>query len=302
MSAVFDNHAFMNVKQVAEYLHLNEKKVYALVNEGEIPATKVTGKWMFPRELVDRWMLDSSHGGLLADRLVIGGSDDPLLYRVLLKQAHESGNHALISYTPTGTRQGLDLLQSQRVNATALHWGPDTESMTRHPALISQFPQHPSWMLIHLFKREQGLMLSHEALNSLENEHELIQHRYRWAIRQNGSGAQRHLMETLARWGTVIDELNVGSTALSEREAAAAISMQQADVAPGAHSVASEYGLAFIPLGSVSVDLVLSKTVWFRHLFQKILKELKSVDTLKLADELGGYDLSSCGEMIWGHC
>ncbi|PVV27107.1 MAG: hypothetical protein B6D79_04100, partial [gamma proteobacterium symbiont of Ctena orbiculata] len=34
----------MNVKQVAEYLHLNEKKIYALVNEERIPATKITGK------------------------------------------------------------------------------------------------------------------------------------------------------------------------------------------------------------------------------------------------------------------
>ena len=30
---------------------------------------------MFPRELIDRWMLDSAHGGLLTDRLVIAGSD-----------------------------------------------------------------------------------------------------------------------------------------------------------------------------------------------------------------------------------
>ncbi|MCB1874115.1 MAG: helix-turn-helix domain-containing protein, partial [Gammaproteobacteria bacterium] len=51
------SNAFMSVHQVAEYLHLNEKKIYALVSEGGIPATKVTGKWMFPRELVDRWVL-----------------------------------------------------------------------------------------------------------------------------------------------------------------------------------------------------------------------------------------------------
>ncbi|MGA7982583.1 MAG: helix-turn-helix domain-containing protein [Chromatiaceae bacterium] len=67
---------FLDVKQVADYLNLNEKKVYALVAEGRIPGTKVTGKWMFPRELIDRWVLESSHGGLLADRLVIAGSDD----------------------------------------------------------------------------------------------------------------------------------------------------------------------------------------------------------------------------------
>ncbi|MCZ6575092.1 MAG: helix-turn-helix domain-containing protein, partial [Gammaproteobacteria bacterium] len=47
---------FLSVKQVAEYLHLNEKKVYTLVGEGKIPATKVTGKWLFPRHLIDQWM------------------------------------------------------------------------------------------------------------------------------------------------------------------------------------------------------------------------------------------------------
>ncbi|MBT8088036.1 MAG: helix-turn-helix domain-containing protein, partial [Gammaproteobacteria bacterium] len=56
---------FMTVKQVAAYLQVNEKKVYGLVQEGKIPATKLTGKWLFPRDLVDQWLLESSHGGLL---------------------------------------------------------------------------------------------------------------------------------------------------------------------------------------------------------------------------------------------
>ena len=33
---------YMNVKQVADYLQLNEKKIYALVAENRIPATKIT--------------------------------------------------------------------------------------------------------------------------------------------------------------------------------------------------------------------------------------------------------------------
>ena len=69
----------MTVRQVAEYLQLNEKKIYALATEEKIPATKVTGKWMFPRELIDRWMLESAHGGVFTDQLVIAGSEDPLL-------------------------------------------------------------------------------------------------------------------------------------------------------------------------------------------------------------------------------
>ena len=42
---------FMNARQVAEYLDLNEKKVYSLANDGVLPATKVTGKWLFNAQL-----------------------------------------------------------------------------------------------------------------------------------------------------------------------------------------------------------------------------------------------------------
>ena len=45
---------FMSVKQVAGYLQINEKKVYALVGDGMIPASKITGKWLFPKDLVDQ--------------------------------------------------------------------------------------------------------------------------------------------------------------------------------------------------------------------------------------------------------
>ena len=71
---------FMNVKQVAEYLDLNEKKVYQLANEARIPATKATGKWLFPRSLLDRWLLGSCHEGVMNDRLLLAGSDDVLLH------------------------------------------------------------------------------------------------------------------------------------------------------------------------------------------------------------------------------
>ena len=43
----------MTVQQITEYLQLNEK-IYALATEEKIPATQVTGKWIFPRELIDR--------------------------------------------------------------------------------------------------------------------------------------------------------------------------------------------------------------------------------------------------------
>lgn len=301
MSAVMmpHNDAFMSVKQVAAYLQLNEKKIYALVNEGRMPATKVTGKWMFPRELIDRWMMDSAHGGLLTDRLVIAGSDDPLLYRVLTAFARDMNTLAQISYTPTGTRLGLDLLQANRVDVSALHWGPVKESRMRHPALLRQHSQHRNWVLIRAFAREQGLMVRPDLARGVDSAELLTGSEFRWVQRQAGAGSQRFFME-MRRAGGLGEALNTTVTALSEREAAAAIVLGHADVAPGARAAAAEAGLAFIPYGTEAFDLALPRNIWFRRLFQELLTRLQSGECRRIADMLGGYDFADSGEMIWG--
>ena len=290
----------MSVKQVSGYLQLNEKKVYALVNEGKIPATKVTGKWMFPRELIDRWMMDSAHGGLLTDRLVIAGSDDPLLYRAVTAFARDINAVAQVSYTPTGTRLGLELLQASRVDVSALHWGPSAESLTRHPALLRQHPQHRNWVLIRAFTREQGLIVRPRLARETTDPLRLIGPGLRWVQRQPGAGAQRFFMEMRRASAADVGDLNITATALSEREAAAAIVLDQADVAPGARAAATEAGLGFIPFGVEAFDLALPRSIWFRRLFQELLARLKSGECRQVADLLGGYDFSETGELIWG--
>ncbi len=257
MAAVFDeSRSFMSVKQVASYLQLNEKKVYALVGDGKIPATRVTGKWMFPRELVDRWMLNSAHGGLMSDRLI--------------------------------------------VTVCGVHWGPTEESRLRHPALLRQYDGHRHWVLIHAFRREQGLLLRPGLLESIDGPADLLDERFRWSLRQNGAGSQRYLQEVLARHGGRLESLNCASTTLSEREAASAIRMGQADVAPGARSAAMEFGLDFLPYGWEAFDLALPRDIWFRRLFQELMIRLRDKPIAELAEQLGGYDLSSAGELVWG--
>jgi excisionase family DNA binding protein len=301
MAATLDDKPpFLDVRQVSEYLNLNEKKVYALVAEGRIPGTKVTGKWMFPRELIDRWMLESAHGGLLTDRLVLAGSDDPLLQRVVLNLARDTGARGLVSYTATGTRLGLDLLQGHRADTCALHWGPSSESHLRHPALISQYPGHRRWVLIRAFRREQGLMLRPDVTGADADIGALLRRPLRWAMRQEGSGSARFLLETLSANGVRQQSLKVAVTALSEGEAAAAIALGQADIAPGVRSAATEHGLAFIGTGWESFDLALERGIYFRQLFQDLVARLKDDETAGLARLLGGYDLADAGRLVWG--
>ena len=290
---------FMNVKEAARYLQVNEKKIYALVNEGRIPATRLTGKWLFPRDLVDQWMLESSHGGLLADRMVIAGSDDPLLYRAIMLMAAEMRGQAMVSHAPTGTQLGLTLLAGRRADLCALHWGPDTESSQRHAALLRPYPQHKDWILVRLFRREQGLILAPGLWAARGRLEQLLAPEVRWAARQEGAGSQRFLQETLALHRIDPADRRITARAYSERDAAAAVAMGQADVAPGIRGAAAEFGLEFQPIGWEAFDLALSRGFFFRTLFRKLLDQLRSAECQRQAQLLGGYDLTELGTLVW---
>jgi len=43
----------MNLREVAEYLGLNERTVYNLVKKGEIPAIRIGKQWRIKKENID---------------------------------------------------------------------------------------------------------------------------------------------------------------------------------------------------------------------------------------------------------
>ena len=290
---------FMTVRQVATYLQVNEKKVYSLVQEGKIPATKLTGKWLFPRDLVDQWLLESSHGGLLTDRIIVAGSDDPLLFRAIAQVATSLQSRALISYTATGSQLGLALLASRRADVCGIHWGPAAESYQRHPALLRQFVQAGEWALVRLYRREQGLLIAPGLWSPGDGIEGLFQGDARWVERQEGAGSQRFLRELLSSHDLDPADRRITGRASTEREAASLISMGHADVGPGVRASAGEFGLDFLPIGWEAFDLALHRGIFFRSLFQHLLDYLRSSDCQRQATMLGGYDLSELGTLVW---
>jgi putative molybdopterin biosynthesis protein len=288
---------FMTVRQVARYLQVNEKKIYALVSSGEIPASKATGKWLFPRDLVDQWLLESSHGGLLADRMLLAGSDDPLVYRAITHVANEVQARALISYSATGTQLGLSLLSRRRADICGIHWGPAEESRQRHPALLRQHPSHHDWVLVRAFLREQGLILA-DGLSGTDIT-QLFSRDMRWVMRQEGAGSQRFLHEVITRHGLDPAARRSAGRAYTERDTAATIAMGYADVGIGVRAAATEFGLDFLPFGWEAFDFAMHRGMFFRTLFQKLLEYLRSTECLRLAQKFGGYDFSETGNLVW---
>ena len=291
---------FMNVKQVSGYLHLNEKKIYEMVNLGIIPATKVTGKWMFPKELIDKWMLDSTHSGLLRDRLIIASGDDPLLSRILNDFSAELGHRAIVTSTNAGTRAGLDLLNTRRVDACGVHWGPAQESRTRHPSLLQQYSNSNDWVLIRAFQREQGLLYNADGNGRAVEIPGVFDREFRWGVHGSGSGSTRFLLEALSRNGLIIDDLNLSSEVHTDREAAAAINLKQCDVALGTRACANESGLDFLSLGWENFDFAIPRKVWFRHLFRHLIEKIQSETYQKIGEALGGYRFVESGKLVWG--
>ena len=74
----------LTTKEVAKLLRTKERKVYELVSQNAIPVSRVTGKLLFPRALVEAWIrrhmeAEEDIEGLDPRAVVLVGSQDPLL-------------------------------------------------------------------------------------------------------------------------------------------------------------------------------------------------------------------------------
>lgn len=50
----------MTVKQLAEYLQMNEHTIYKLARSGKIPSIKIAGQWRFKKDIIDKWIDEKS--------------------------------------------------------------------------------------------------------------------------------------------------------------------------------------------------------------------------------------------------
>ena len=50
----------MTVKQVAEYLQMDEHTIYKLARSGLIPSLKIAGQWRFKKDVIDKWISEKS--------------------------------------------------------------------------------------------------------------------------------------------------------------------------------------------------------------------------------------------------
>lgn len=290
---------FLSVPELATLLHVNEKKIYQLAGRGEIPGTKITGKWIFPRSLIEDWLMENSHGGVMQDRLLIAGSDDRLIHHVCSNAAIDWQQHALVSYSPAGTRHGLRMLDSNRIDACFINWGAIEDNARRHLGLLRCYRRHASWVIVRCLQRSQGFVLSQALSETLAKEPDISpadlikRSELRWAMRQDDSGTERLLEDLCSVQGQRLANLKVSTECNSERSAVAAVNTGAADITCGVQSTAFEFGLRYLPIADVGLDLVMSRKTYFRTLVQDFLTRIQTLETDQLPTRLDGYKINA---------
>lgn len=291
----------MSTKEVAAYLRVKERKVYELVRDGLIPCAKVTGKYLFPKHLIDLWLAQSTEfpGGvptqmaLPAAPPVVAGSHDPLLEWALRE------SHCGLALMAGGSLDGLKCLGAAEAMLCGMHVLDAPSGTYNVPLLKSALPSLDVVVLEWAW-RDQGLVMATGNPLGIKGLGNLADKAVTMVVRQPESGSQILLQNLLEQAGVDYGKLRrLSKPALSESDLALAIAERKADVGLAIRAVARQYGLDFLPLARERYDLVMRRRDYFEPPLQSLLAFTRTERFRTRAEEMGGYDISGLGSVVY---
>jgi putative molybdopterin biosynthesis protein len=287
---------YMTTEEAAAYLRLKERKLYELASKGGVPCSKVTGKWLFPRAAIDRWISSglSRPEGFVSEEspAIIGGSHDPLLEWATRQS--RSG-YALLS---EGSEVGLDRLERNEVAITAIHLhGSGDDEAANIDGVAARAALHDA-VLIAFARREQGFLVAPGNPLGIGELVDVQRCRARIGLRPSGAGAQL-LLERIAQLsGVGLDALHCAKERFATGpDLALAIRNGEIDCGIATRSVAATHLLDLIPLVWERFDLALRRRTYFEPPTRELFAFLHGESVRQCAEALGGYDLSQIGEI-----
>jgi len=284
----------MTTREVADYLRIKERKVYDLIRREEIPCARVSGKWLFPRDLIDRWVLQNVSSGVVAAAPVppvIAGSHDPLLEWAV----RESGSS--LAFLSGGSLNGMQRVAAGEAALCGAHLR-DPETGDYNIPWVERLLASSDVVVIAWAERQQGLVVG--AGNPLGiREVSDLRKGARVVQRQEGAGSRVLLEQLCAEAGFEADSLTYAkAVARTEADLAAMIMDGRAD-AGLAVAAAGMFRLDFVPLHRERFDLIIRRREFFEPPVQALLNFTRTPAFELRAGELGGYDVSAVGEVVW---
>ncbi len=295
----------LNTREVAELLDINEKVVYSLINERGLPATKVTGKWLFPRHLVEQWLENATinypkitnplppYHGLL----IISGSNDILLDKTLSLFNKQHPDHMAV-FGNTGSMGGIKALRRNLCHMAVSHLLQEDEKEYNFGFAAEELTQMPA--VVNFCKREQGIIVGKGNPKNIAGITELLKQDITIVNRPLGTGTRLLLDNELKKAGIKGDQIKGYQNELTRHlDVGLEVLAGRADAGPGIRVVAELLDLEFIPFRWERFDLIVLKDRFFEQGIQLFLGLLHSQEFKDLVKNMDGYDLTHAGEMVF---
>ncbi len=297
----------MNTKEVAKYLGIHEKQVYGLIKSKRIPSTRVTGKWVFPRKLIDEWIESNARKGLEEARrksrktegaLLASGSNDPIL-DMLHTYIRKAYPEFYIFSANTGSTEGLRALN---LGYTDIAWSHlfDPKSGEYNIPFLSGYLLNMKPVVVNLFRRDLGLVVAPKNPFHIRGVEDLTQKGVRFINRQKGSGTRALLDHHLKRLRITPSKINgYEKEVYTHFEVGLSILSREADAGIATIAVSKLLGLPFIPIAHESFDMILDQLTFFEKGVQAFLEILNSQEFRKRVERLGNYDFKNSGKVLY---
>ena len=297
----------MNTKEVAKYLGIHEKQVYALIKSKKIPSTRVTGKWIFPKKLIEEWVESNAKVGLEQARqksrriegaLLASGSNDPIL-DMLQTYMRKSYPEFYIFSSNTGSTEGLKALN---MGYTDIAWSHlfDPKTGEYNIPFLSNLLPNVKPVVVNMFGRDLGFVIYPKNPLSIRGFEDLSRKGIQFVNRQKGSGTRVLLDYHLKRLKIPSSQIDgYEKEVYTHFEVGLSILSKEADVGIATIAVSKLFGIPFIPIARESFDMILNQSTYFEKGVQAFIEILNSKEFRSKVERLGNYDFKNSGKILY---
>lgn len=285
----------LTTKELADFLRLNEKKIYQLVKESGIPHVRIAGKWPFPKDHILRWIDENVQR---KKDIHIIGSDDMLLTRLLAFYSSENFPGSLAFYSSVGSLRGIHALSGKKGQACCTHL-LDMETGEYNLPILSRILSPAQYVVVNLWYRKQGLIVKKGNPLSIKAIGDVIEKKARFINRNEGSGT-RVLLEYFLGAKDLDEKDIIGFTDVvnTHLEVAISVFFGEADTGLGIEYVTHLLPVDFVPLQEERFDLVVPKELWSTSVMKKFISYIEPMKISKLSHNLPGYNLKDTGKLM----
>ena len=231
------------------------------------------------------------------ERTIVASGSHDIVLDLLASELRRVDPATTLASSNVGSLGGLLALKRGEAHVAGSHL-LDERTGEYNVAFVRRYVEGDV-VLVNLTYRVQGLIVAPGNPKSIAGLDDTLRGDISYVNRQRGSGT-RVLLDYMLREAR-LDSRRVRGydrEEYSHLAVAAAVSAGRADTGMGVFSAAKAVGLDFVPLRKERYDLVMPREVHESDLLRPMLELLHDDGFRSQVEELGGYDVSSMGEII----